>query len=264
MNTPTKPFRLLLRALLLGGTVLLLINPTLLAGSATWNLNPVSSDWNTAANWTPATVPNAPADVATFDVSNFAAIITLSAETQIGEIVFNPGASSFSIDASNTGTLTISGTGITNNSGIVQNFFASNSDASFNQQSLEFRGNASAGTNTNITNAGNATFGVTGGWTYFRDQSDADHATFVNYGGAAGGPISNGRLFFYNFSTASQAHITNQCGIARGAAGGLLDFVDHATAANATIVNIGGPGGLNGGNGGSPSSTGARPPLMLP
>ena len=36
------------------------------AGSATWNLNPTSSDWNTATNWTPATVPNGPTDVATF------------------------------------------------------------------------------------------------------------------------------------------------------------------------------------------------------
>ena len=36
------------------------------AGSATWNSNPVSNDWNTAANWTPATVPNGPEDIATF------------------------------------------------------------------------------------------------------------------------------------------------------------------------------------------------------
>jgi hypothetical protein len=27
------------------------------AGSATWNLNPTGGDWNTAANWTPATCP---------------------------------------------------------------------------------------------------------------------------------------------------------------------------------------------------------------
>jgi DNA-binding beta-propeller fold protein YncE len=26
------------------------------AGSATWNLNPTTGDWNTAGNWTPATV----------------------------------------------------------------------------------------------------------------------------------------------------------------------------------------------------------------
>src|SRR5439155_17434789 len=36
------------------------------AGSATWNLNPMSGDWNTAANWTPATVPNSPADTASY------------------------------------------------------------------------------------------------------------------------------------------------------------------------------------------------------
>jgi hypothetical protein len=32
------------------------------ADSATWNLNPATNDWNTANNWTPATVPNGPAD----------------------------------------------------------------------------------------------------------------------------------------------------------------------------------------------------------
>src|SRR5690349_7673291 len=40
------------------------------AGSATWSANPVSGDWNTAANWTPATVPNGPGDTATFLTSN--------------------------------------------------------------------------------------------------------------------------------------------------------------------------------------------------
>ena len=38
------------------------------AGSATWNLNPASDLWSTASNWTPATVPNGPADTATFDI----------------------------------------------------------------------------------------------------------------------------------------------------------------------------------------------------
>jgi hypothetical protein len=30
------------------------------AGSAQWNLNPISGDWNTAENWTPMAVPNGP------------------------------------------------------------------------------------------------------------------------------------------------------------------------------------------------------------
>jgi len=46
------------------------------AGSATWNLNPTSGDWNTATNWTPATVPNATIDVATFGASNTTSILT--------------------------------------------------------------------------------------------------------------------------------------------------------------------------------------------
>ena len=43
---------------------------TVHAGSATWNLHPTSGDWDTAANWTPATVPNGPADIATFSTSS--------------------------------------------------------------------------------------------------------------------------------------------------------------------------------------------------
>ena len=40
------------------------------AGSATWNQNPTSNEWNTVSNWTPETVPDALTDVATFAVSN--------------------------------------------------------------------------------------------------------------------------------------------------------------------------------------------------
>jgi len=62
--------KLLLRASLLSGALLLLGNISAHASSATWNLNPSSDSWNTAGNWTPATVPNAFSDIATFDVSN--------------------------------------------------------------------------------------------------------------------------------------------------------------------------------------------------
>jgi hypothetical protein len=40
------------------------------AGSAMWKANPTSGDWNTAANWTPTTVPNGVSDTATFATSN--------------------------------------------------------------------------------------------------------------------------------------------------------------------------------------------------
>ena len=80
------------------------------AGSATWDLNPASGDWNTAANWTPMTIPNGAADVARFDLSNTTAISISAAQTTVDGIIFAPGASRFTITATpndffNTGVL---------------------------------------------------------------------------------------------------------------------------------------------------------------
>src|SRR5438552_13164522 len=63
------------------------------ADSATWNLNPTSGDWNTAANWTPPTVPDGSTDVATFDLSNTPGV-SLSATTRLDSIIFNPAPTS--------------------------------------------------------------------------------------------------------------------------------------------------------------------------
>src|SRR3954468_13761930 len=68
------------------------------AGSAKWNLNPTSDNWNRAANWTPATVPNGPNDVATFGLS-YSHEVNLSEPSgglgEVNTIVFTPNASSF-------------------------------------------------------------------------------------------------------------------------------------------------------------------------
>jgi len=61
------------------------------ADSATWNLNPTSGNWNTAANWTPSTVPNGSHDVATFDVSNETSVL-LVRSVVVDSIVFDMGA----------------------------------------------------------------------------------------------------------------------------------------------------------------------------
>ena len=84
------------------------------AGSATWNLNPVSGDWNSATNWTPNTVPNGVSDTATFGVSNQSEI-SFSAPTKVDGMVFNPGASAYTINAEPTLPMTFTGAGITNN-----------------------------------------------------------------------------------------------------------------------------------------------------
>jgi hypothetical protein len=90
--------------------------------SAQWDLDPVSGDWNTAANWTPNEVPNGPADVATFALSKNTDV-SISANTEVNGITFTSAATNpYTITASPGLTLTISGVGVTNNSGITQNF----------------------------------------------------------------------------------------------------------------------------------------------
>src|SRR5438132_11591934 len=68
------------------------------AGSATWAMEPISSDWSTAQNWTPPTVPNAATDTATLGVSNVTDI-TLSAGIDVASLRFPRGADAFTITA---------------------------------------------------------------------------------------------------------------------------------------------------------------------
>src|SRR5437016_13385776 len=92
-----------------------------LAGSATWSSSPANGNWNIAPNWSPMTVPNGPADTATFGSSSVTAI-SLSADTQVNGIVFNSNASAFIITVTPTRTLTLRGARITNNAGRTHTF----------------------------------------------------------------------------------------------------------------------------------------------
>src|SRR6185369_8323891 len=92
------------------------------AGSATWALNPVTEDWETAVNWVPNTVPDGPDDVATFGISNLTAISV--EEKEVNSIVFNPGASAYTINSASVLALAITGAGVINESGTTQNFVA--------------------------------------------------------------------------------------------------------------------------------------------
>src|SRR5256885_14775145 len=69
-----------------------------LAGSATWDQNPTSGDWNTAANWTPQTVPNSTTDIATFDASNVTNLsVGFGSIINLDSAVFNSGAPAYII-----------------------------------------------------------------------------------------------------------------------------------------------------------------------
>jgi len=73
--------------------------------SAQWDLDPVSGDWNTAANWTPMGVPNGPADTATFGFSHTTDVST-SSITTVDSIIFDASASAFTINARHDAQLT--------------------------------------------------------------------------------------------------------------------------------------------------------------
>ncbi len=88
--------------------------------SSTWLLNPGSGVWNTAANWTPATVPTL---TATFGASN-TTNLTFSSLAAIGALQFNSGAPAYSFNLS--GFFLTIGTGIVNNSSNAPAFTGGN------------------------------------------------------------------------------------------------------------------------------------------
>src|ERR687891_122778 len=90
--------------------LLLFLVPTAgYAISAQWDLDPLSGDWNTAANWTPDGVPNGPADTATFGLSNTTGV-SISEDTEVDGITFTSAATNpYTITLNRT--LTLSGNG---------------------------------------------------------------------------------------------------------------------------------------------------------
>src|SRR5207244_6079796 len=153
---------------------------------------------------------------------------------EVNGIVFNAGASAFTITASRDVTLNIGGVGITNNSGIPQNFVASRSHRNTTPGEVEFTDSATAGSLTFFTNEGSAlnqaSGGITrGGITHFGDNSSASDGTFINRGSAhrnGGGGIT----FFLNSSTAANGTFTNEAGTVAGANGGFTSFSGTSTA----------------------------------
>jgi hypothetical protein len=139
-------------------SLMFLVPSVTYAISAQWDLDPISGDWNTAANWTPMGVPNGPADIATFGLSN-TTDVSISAETEVNNITFTSAATNpyTIISASPPGLgLFISGVGITNNSGVTQNFVAIGEATGSTGAAIFFTHSATAGSNTTFQNMGGA------------------------------------------------------------------------------------------------------------
>ena len=233
MNSPCHS----LSALLLCGLLSLILNAPAHAGSATWLANPSSNKWNTATNWMPATVPNDPADTATFGFSNTKSI-SISANTTVDGIVFDIGASRYTIapKLSPSTTLTLSGAGITNNSGVTQNFVTGVTFNGISHEvgSIVFSNAASAGRQTVFTVNGSNANSTEVGAIVFNDSSSAGEATFLNLPNPSN--LRPGRIDFNDEATAGNAVITNVGSAVTNGTGAQVYFYGNSSAGQATFV----------------------------
>ena len=199
---------------------------TVLAGNSTWSSNPLTNDWNTATNWVPNQVPDSPDDTAIFDLSALTSL-SVSQDIDVGALTFDVGASAYTITPAAGVTMTISGAGISNQSGVTQTFvLPGDSDIG-----ITFTGSAKAGTMTLFSNH-TGVLSFPGGVT-FNGTSSADHATIINEGAADESSIDAGVTTFNDNSNVENATIINNAGLHGG---GETLFQFTSTAGNSTII----------------------------
>jgi hypothetical protein len=205
---------------------LLLLDAQLsLAGSATWLFSPQDSAWENPNNWTPGGPPNGPSDVATFAAS-YRSTVNISTPVEVAGIVFTL-YQAFNIYVSGS-ELIFSGTGVTNNSGTYQSFWA---------------GEAGQIIFNNASTAGDATIiaggrpGNISGKIIFNDSSTAGSANLAaessNYG-------NSGIILFNGASTGGTASVAISPGNSGATVQGLLDVRGHQSGV--TVGSIEGNG----------------------
>ena len=246
----------------IAAAVLMLTAQISLADSATWLSMPEDSGWGNPSNWTPGGPPNGPSDIATFDQSS-QTHVNISMPEEVNSIVFTSDAASYQVSCE-FAALIISGTGVTNNSSVSQNFLAANGgrikfnnastagSVSINDESENpafmygagstiFNDTSNAG-GASIYNSGSPGFLIGGqepGATIFNGTSSAGHAAIRNVGGSYTGGVG-AYTAFTNSSTADSASLVADSGVYY-AGGGAIDFYDASSAGNAIITANGGP-----------------------
>ncbi len=214
---------------LLAASVLFLSGHTSQAGSATWKSTPATADWNTATNWSPATIPNGTSDTATFASSNTTGV-SLSAETVVDSILFNSGASAFTVTVP-VSQLGLKGAGITNNSGTMQNFVINPTGV------VRFFDSATAGSVTTFTISGGVRSGAFGGIIEFSNASTASSATFINVGATVNNALGGVTEFEQTAAAGNATLIAN--GGSAGGLGGEISFISHADGGHARVEAFG-------------------------
>jgi hypothetical protein len=207
------------------------------AASATWLSAPQDSAWENANNWTPGGPPNGPSDTATLAQSS-QRDVNVSTSEEVNSIVFASNSASFTLHVSpfgaSGGELIISGTGVTNNSSVLQTFVARNEG-----QIIFTNASIAASAHMSIVNGG---FSISSedstGSTIFNNTASAAGASIENFD-ASGFDGDIGRTIFNGASTADHASISNHGAGGSHGAGGQTIFNDTSTAANASIDNNG-------------------------
>ena len=228
-----------------------------IAQDATWLNAPGSTDFNTAANWSPATVPTG---TAFFGASNVTALTFSALTVSIGGLTFNSGAPAYSfttggLGANLTQSIEITGAGIINggNATITNyNQLGFINSASAGSATIVNTFNGVVGFNHNST-AGNATIN-NDGTLRIVDNATAGSATIDNtgqiqlYGTAGNATIFNHNARLDISGSAGNATIVNEGSMGIGGTGGNATIINnnqllvgslHSTAGNANIINNG-------------------------
>ena len=188
---------------------------------------------------------------------------------EVSAIDFTAGASAFTISVDPNQTLTISGAGVSNDSGIGQNFetfdrngtgagaivFMNSATAGVGNTytnngrsnglsgvpSTQFFGTSNAGSSIIINNSPRASLSV-GGFTQFLDQSSAANSMIINAAVTSGSILDSvgSATIFNDNSTAGNATLVAQGSNAVGDDVTEIDFLDQSTADHATITIEGG------------------------
>ncbi|GGB93572.1 PE family protein [Marinobacterium zhoushanense] len=222
--------------------------------TSTWNTQPESGDWNTAANWTPTGEPTQSAAFGSSSQTAISFSATSNARIEAIEFTEDASAYTFTFGPCTTPALTIAGAGVSNRSGQQQSFIVASTSSGFRNPQLQFINSASAGGNDTYYCAGpESEQGYGGGVICFHDKATAGSAWFKVWTGAGAPPEHNtvgGEVAFCDSSSADNASFTIYGSLgADGDTFGNVVFHDSATAANASFTNVGGT--VSGGDGGN-------------
>jgi hypothetical protein len=154
----------------------------------------------------------------------------------VGQIVYSLGSGSnpnYTTTTADGIHLTISGTGITNNSGHINALIA---DSTSNFGGIFFANSATAGVNMIFAANAGTVNGGSGATITFSNTASASNDSYVARAGTVNGALGGSVRFFSN-ATASGASLTTNGATAGFAAGGFISFFNTADGGTATVTN---------------------------